>query len=203
MGLEDEQLYRDTIHQATQRLLLSSYFLELTLEPVPMWEEERNMNIARACGVVFILGLAAAVLVPAAGANQANQMTKMTFSQPVEIPGRVLPAGSYWFVVADSLSGRNIVEILSGDRSQLDATLLTVPSYRQEATGHTEIEFAERPHTRPEALMKWYYPGRLTGHEFLYPKKEEQEFAGDRKQDVMAQVGTPSGTVPLRASGQR
>ena len=163
------------------------------------------MNFARACAAVFILGLAAAVLVPAAGADESNQMTKIAFGQPVEIPGKVLPAGSYWFVLADSLSGQNIVQIFSGDWSQLDATLLTVPSYRGEATDHTEVEFAERPHSQPEALLKWYYPGRLTGHEFLYPKKEERELAGDRKQDVMAQAGTSSlnGVAPMTASGQR
>jgi hypothetical protein len=163
------------------------------------------MNLAKACAVVFTLGLAAAVFVPAAGADESNQMTKIAFSQPVEIPGKVLPAGSYWLVLADSLSGQNIVQIFSSDWSQIDATLLTVPSYRGEATNHTEVEFAERSHSQPEALLKWYYPGRLTGHEFLYPKKEEQELARDRKQDVMAQAGTssPNAATPMTASGQR
>jgi hypothetical protein len=34
--------------------------------------------------------------------------------------------------------------------------------------------------------MKWFYPGQLTGNEFLYPKQKERELAQDKQQTIMA-----------------
>jgi hypothetical protein len=137
------------------------------------------------CGVCGTI-LAFSAFLPMARADEGNQMTKLSFNQPVEIPGRVLPAGTYWFTLADSPSNRNVVKIFSNDWSKDYATLLTVPEYRAEPTDHTEIQFAERPHDKPEALLTWYYPGMLTGHEFLYSRRQENAFARDVKEDVMA-----------------
>ncbi len=138
--------------------------------------------IAMVAGIL----LAFAAFLPRARADEWNQMTKLTFNQPVEIPGRVLPAGTYWFVLANSDSNRNIVQVFSADWSREYATLLSASTYRAEPTNHTEIKFAERPHKRPEALLKWFYPGHLTGHQFLYSKRHEREFAHDAKLNVQA-----------------
>ena len=139
------------------------------------------------CGVCGILLFLSAFL-PMARADEWNQQTELSFSQPVEIPGTVLPAGTYWFVLADSQSDRNLVEIFSNDWSKEYAALQTVPEYRAESTAKTEIDFAERPHDQPEALLSWYYPGDLTGHEFLYSSRQENRFARDIKEDVVAPV---------------
>jgi len=135
------------------------------------------------CGVCGII-LAFTTFLPMARADEWNQQTKLSFSQPVEIPGGVLPAGTYWFKLADTQS-HNVVEIYSSDWSKNYATLVTVPEYRSQSTNHTEIEFAERPHDKPEALLNWYYPGTLTGHEFLYSSRQENAFARNIKEDVM------------------
>ena len=144
------------------------------------------MNIRNVSAIIFCLILACAVFLPAAHADDWNQMTKLVFNEPVEIPGGVLPAGAYWFVLQNN-SDRNIVQIFSADWSKLDATLMTAPTERWQSTDNTEIEFAERPHDKPEALLKWYFPARLTGHEFLYSVRHEREFARDGKQDVLAE----------------
>jgi hypothetical protein len=52
-----------------------------------------------------------------ARADEWNKRTVLTFSQPVEIPGRVLPAGTYTFMLADSMSDRHIVQIFNADGS--------------------------------------------------------------------------------------
>jgi hypothetical protein len=137
------------------------------------------------CGVCGIV-LAFSAFLPMARADQWNQKTELSFSQPIEIPGTVLPAGAYWFVLANTRSDRNVVEIFSSNWSQEYATLQTVPVYRDESTSHSEVEFAERPHGQPEALLSWYYPGQLTGHEFLYSSRQENRFARDIKEDVVA-----------------
>jgi hypothetical protein len=144
------------------------------------------MIIRKLSAIIFGFILACAVLLPAARADEWNQMTKLEFSQPVEIPGGVLAPGAYWFVLQNSASDRHIVQIFSADWSTVYATLLAVPSYRRQASDDTVIEFAERPHDQPEALLKWYYPGRAIGHEFLYPSRSEKELNRDNTQDLRA-----------------
>jgi hypothetical protein len=75
----------------------------------------------------------------------------------------------------------------------------TVPIPLQQSIDNTEIELAERPHQKPEALLKRYIPGRLTAHKFLYSPRHEQEFARDAKQDVVpGPLDLASGTVSTR-----
>ncbi|MGA8490223.1 MAG: hypothetical protein WB711_07360 [Terriglobales bacterium] len=145
------------------------------------------MNTRNVLAIIFCFILACAVFMPAAQADDWDQMTKLKFSEPVEIPGGILPAGSYWFVLQNNLSDRNIVQIFSADWKKLEATLITASTQRWDVSNETQIEFAERPHDKPEALLKWYYPDRITGHEFIYSARHENEFARDTKQDVDAQ----------------
>ena len=122
----------------------------------------------------------------AAHADESDQATKITFSQPVQIPGQVLPAGTYLFKLEDSDSSQNIVQIFNADRTVLYATLQTVATERREPTGFTVLALAEQGAGQPDALLKWFYPGRETGNEFVYSKQKEKELAQDRQQIVGA-----------------
>jgi hypothetical protein len=147
------------------------------------------MKTCKMLAIIFCCFLAGAVCLPAARADLWDQMTKMNFSQPVEIPGGVLPAGTYWFTLLGSNSDRDTVQIFSADWSHLYATLETIPVERRQPTDKTEIKFAERPYDQPEAILDWYYPGLVLGHEFLYPSKQQKQLAKDRQQDVIVQAG--------------
>jgi len=140
------------------------------------------MSVRKILSVAFGMILAFLAILPAAHADEWTQMTKLTFNQPVELPHVILPAGTYWFEIPRGLTDRNVVQVFSSDWSHLYATLLTVPAYRVHSTSRTEVTFAERPSSKPEALLNWYYPGRRTGHEFVYSWKKEQEFRRDPKQ---------------------
>jgi hypothetical protein len=146
------------------------------------------MEIRKILAIFSCLVFACLVLSPAARADEYDQMTKLVFSQPVEIPGRVLPAGSYWFVLENSNASRDIVQIFAGDWSKLDVTLLTVPTTREQVTDKTEVKFAERPHDQPQALLDWYYPGRTVGHEFVYSPRREREFARDMTHNLITRT---------------
>jgi len=124
-----------------------------------------------------------------AHADMTDQATRITFSQPVQIPGRVLPAGTYWFLLANISEQQNVVQIYNSDRSKLYATLETVPTERQDQSGHTVVKLAQQESSKPDALVAWFYPGETTGHEFLYSKGQEKQLAQDSQQTVMA---TPS-----------
>jgi len=120
----------------------------------------------------FLLVAAAmiAVVLPVARADQWNQKTIFRFGGPVEIPGQVLPAGTYVFKLADSASDRNIVQVFSKDEKQLYGTFLAIPDYRLKPAGKPIITFEERAAGSPEAVKAWFYPGENYGHDFVYPK---------------------------------
>src|SRR5687767_15230123 len=69
----------------------------------------------------------------------ANQDTFFTFSQSVELPGKTLPAGTYFFQLADSPSNRHIVKVMSQDRKELHATLLAIPYYSNERSEERRV----------------------------------------------------------------
>jgi len=121
-----------------------------------------------------------------AHADEFDQSTTITFSQTIQIPGQVLPAGSYLFKLADDFSNENVVQIFSADRTVLYATVRAIPTSRQKPTGDTVLAVAEPGTGQPDALLKWFYPGREVGFEFVYPKQKENELAQDRQQTVMA-----------------
>src|ERR1700758_5057127 len=108
--------------------------------------------IDRKAFVVLGLGLASLIVFSNAYANELDQSTKLTFSQSVQIPGQVLPAGTYLFLLDPTL-GSNTIRIFSQDRSKLYATLQTVPAEHLEAAKGTEITFADRGSMQPEAVV--------------------------------------------------
>ncbi|MGB9235747.1 MAG: hypothetical protein WCC04_15155 [Terriglobales bacterium] len=144
------------------------------------------MNRRRTFAVVFSLALAFGAFLPNARASEENQQMEFTFNQPLELPGVDLPAGTYWFVLADSPSNRNIMEVFSADWSTQYATLLTTSTIRQQSTDNPELQFAERHRGTPDALLKIFYPGMRTGHEFVYKEQVEARLSRDAKDDVVA-----------------
>jgi hypothetical protein len=136
--------------------------------------------------VTILFLLAFLVILPAARADQSNQATKVTFSQPVQIPGRVLPAGTYWFELPEDVYEHYLVRIYSADRTVLYATLFAANSERATATDRTVFGLAERGSAQPQAIVTWFYPGETTGHQFLYPKQVEKELASVKLVNVVA-----------------
>jgi hypothetical protein len=144
------------------------------------------MKFVKTIFAVLSLTLLAATLTPGARADEWNKRTVMTFSQPVEIPGQILPAGTYTFVLLDSPADRHIVQIFNADGSHIIATVLAINNYRLRPTGDTVVKFAERAGDNPEALKAWFYPGDNFGQEFVYPKQRAIELAVIVKEPVPA-----------------
>jgi hypothetical protein len=117
-----------------------------------------------------------------------DKKTVITFSQPVEIPGAVLPAGTYTFKLADTMSDRHIVQVFSADGSKILATFMAIPDYRLTATDETVIRFREVPSGSPEAIRAWFYPGNTVGDEFVYPKPRAVQLAKAAKAPVPATI---------------
>jgi len=136
--------------------------------------------------------LAAASIViwaPQVKADEYDKKTILTFSAPVEVPGRVLPAGTYVFKLLDSPSDRHIVQIYNKDETKPIAEILAVPDERLQPRGKTVITFDERPSASPEALRAWFYPGNTIGQEFVYPRSRAKEIARRTGQHVLSMRG--------------
>jgi hypothetical protein len=120
--------------------------------------------------MMLIVGLGVLALSPGARADEWSQRTILTFSGPVEIPGQVLPAGTYVFKLANSNSNRNIVQVFNKDENHVFGTFLAIPDYRLHTSDKTVIRFEERPAGSPPAIKAWFFPGKNYGHELVYPK---------------------------------
>jgi hypothetical protein len=139
------------------------------------------MKPFRALLSLFAVTVLGAAVLPSAQADTWSKKTVVTFSQPVEIPGKILPAGTYTFQLLDSLSDRHIVQVFNADGSQIIATILAINDYRLHSTGDTVMKFSERPGDAPDALRAWFYPGDNFGQEFVYPKVRAIQLAQTTK----------------------
>jgi hypothetical protein len=127
----------------------------------------------------------------AAYADEANEQTKITLTTPIQIPGQVLPAGTYLFQQADN-NDLNVIQIFTADRGALLATVQTVSAERLVPAGDTVITLAE-PETGDPLLVKWFYPGRTIGHEFIYSKQQERELSMAKQQTFVGNESMPRG----------
>ena len=159
------------------------------------------MKILTTIFAMVTLALLGATLAPGARADTWNKKSVMTFDQPIEIPGQILPAGTYTFVLVQSLSDRNIVRIFKADGTTVVATVLAINNYRLEITDKTVLKFAERSGDNPEALKAWFYPGDNFGQEFVYPKQRAVELAVAANEPVpaLAVDTTDLATAPVIA----
>jgi len=146
-------------------------------------------------GLNLISLFVALILMPSAHAEQWDKKTVVTFSNAVEVPGTVLPAGTYVFKIADSPSDRRIVQIFTEDQRRVLATIQAVPDYRTQPSDRPVISFQERPSGQPEALNSWFYPGDNYGVHFVYPKSTMEPTSNSDNE--VASSPEPATVAPL------
>jgi Protein of unknown function (DUF2911) len=151
---------------------------------------EQQMKFSKLSMIAGFIIAFALIFELAAHADEDNQLTTISFSEAVQIPGRILPAGTYQFVLANGTANRDVAWIFNADRTELFATIQTVPTQRARETSGTSITLAQRPSGKPDALVSWFYPGMQTGHEFIYSNQVETELAQDAKQILVGEHGT-------------
>ena len=131
------------------------------------------MNLRKTLSVLGLM-LTFTIMLPVVHADDWNQATRFTFNQPVQVPGHILPAGTYFFqLVGDN---HHLVQIFNQDRTTV-AILYSVSRERYGHRAEAAITLANRGGTQPQAIVAWFFVGETEGHEFLYPKQEEQELA--------------------------
>jgi hypothetical protein len=119
------------------------------------------------------VALLAAASVPQLRAGEQDKETIVTFSGPVEIGNRVLPAGTYVFkTLGDE---RNFVTVTSGDERHVYGIFLTQSIEAATVPTKPEVELSERSGDSPQAVHAWFYPGDNIGWEFITPKANKTE----------------------------
>jgi hypothetical protein len=123
----------------------------------------------------------------------SDKLTIFTFSQPVELPGVTLPAGTYAFKLLDSIADRSIVQVFDKDQRKLFARILAIPDYTPQPSSKTIIKFSETTPGGPKAIKEWFYPGETIGWEFVYPKKRAMELAkASRPNNLASNITQPA-----------
>lgn len=148
----------------------------------------KSVNRFKVLALMFCASIVALALPRGVMAQTWNKKTIVKISQRIEIPGvgqQFLPAGTYVFKLVDSVSSRDIVQILSEDETHVFATILTIANYRLKATDQTVMTFRERAADQPEAIRAWFYPGANWGQEFVYPKSRAVELAKVTQEPVL------------------
>jgi hypothetical protein len=125
------------------------------------------MRVDRSVLAILAVSCVGVIVPRSAAADEWNKQTVVTFSQDVEVPGKVLPAGKYVFRLADSIANRHVVQV-SDEGGRILATVLTIPAARQSATDDTRMTFDEQAAGAPLSIKKWFYPGERDGEEFVY-----------------------------------
>jgi hypothetical protein len=115
-------------------------------------------------------------------ADDWDKKTIVTFNQDVEIPGQVLPAGTYVFKLFRSSSNRSIVQVWSRGESQLLATLITIGNSYPNPSGdpYFVLDTTGTEEGYPPAIVSWFFSGSDEGRDFIYSGYSNTRIVGSQ-----------------------
>jgi hypothetical protein len=122
------------------------------------------IGVTATFGWALLLGASS----PLKAETLSDNRAMVTFDRPVEVPGKVLPPGSYVF---KSLDNSELVQVFSADEKQLFATVAVVPEDRpaQDLNDDCFVQLTRTRADAPQEVQGYFLPGRLTGFQFVYP----------------------------------
>lgn len=130
--------------------------------------------------------------------TDVQRRTKVTLSEPTEIPGTVLPAGTYTVKLQNYTQEKNIVQFLNEDETKVLATVLAIRDRRVRTDdGQTGFIYFQRLEGNPIALKSWYYANDEFGVVFAYPRSKAAVIAKATHEEVVA---TPAESNPTLES---
>jgi hypothetical protein len=116
----------------------------------------------------LLFSLTLALIALALPASADSRQATVKFDTWVEIPGMVLPGGTYLFVLADNKGAEHHVQIFDMVTRQLVAVVATDPD-QLEKPREENVRFEPRQGPfRGEAVAEWFRPGSRVGERFVY-----------------------------------
>jgi hypothetical protein len=110
--------------------------------------------------------------------DEWNRATRFTINHPFQVPNLKLDANTPYVIrLLDSPSTRSVVQIYNEDQTKMLTEFLAISAERTEPTDNTYFSFMETNPGFPMPIKQWFYPGRLIGLEFVYPKEQAAEIA--------------------------
>lgn len=157
--------------------------------------------------LIWGVSATASAQVPQSPDTPATRDVYFTFSQPVMVPNQTLPAGKYLFRIAGT--GRNVVEIYSGDKSRMIQRVMAVQAARSDSPERAELRLIESTSDAPVAIGTWWYPLQRQGWEFVYPREQALKLAKSARQPILTtaanvpaeKIDSSSDLVRLEPSG--
>jgi hypothetical protein len=122
-----------------------------------------SVTATAALGFILMTGIASPVK-----ADSPGDKAVVTFDRPVEVPGKVLPPGSYIF---KSLDNDELVQVFSADGKQLFATVSVIPEDRpaKDTDNDSLVQLGRTRADAPQEVEGFFLAGRTTGFQFVYP----------------------------------
>lgn len=154
-------------------------------------------------GIGAITALGLAIFNPVLKADQYDRKTVISISQPLEVPGVVLPPGTYVMKLFNSSSNRHIVQFMNENQNRQMALTFAVSAERIRPTGKTVLTMYEGSRDAPPAVRTWFYPGDTVGQEFLYPHHQAARIS-ERTNIAVPEIETaensPAEAGPVKAA---
>jgi len=151
----------------------------------------RFLNKRAALVTSCLIVALAFVAPPLTRSDDWNLATKFTVNHPFEVPGMVLqPNTPYVIRLLDSQATRDVVQIYNEDQTKMLSMFLTIASERMEPMDKTLFTFIETEPQYPLPIKEWFYPGRLRGREFVYPKDQALQIAQHAREPILASGST-------------
>lgn len=105
----------------------------------------------------------------AASASRADQLTYLTFSRPVSLPGVTLEPGTYAFEVATPYTASNIVLVRNRARTRAFFSAFTYRTPRPANwNAKRQVVLGEAKAGEPAPILAWYPVDSEMGFEFIY-----------------------------------
>jgi hypothetical protein len=147
------------------------------------------MKLLKSIGIGLCLTTVCVLVAPKLKADDSNEKTTVTLTQPVEVPGvgqHLLMPGTYVFKLLNSPIDRHIVEIFNQDETKILTTVLTVTNHRINATNKSVLIFNERPAGEPQALKAWFFSGQHYGEQFVWDRPKAIVLAKETHEAVLS-----------------
>ena|SRR5579884_742316 len=140
------------------------------------------------------LAVAAVILMPAnLRADDFDLKTFITVDQPFQVPGATLAPNTQYILKRldhySTTTNHHVLEVLSSD-GKVISTFFAASAERLEPTGKTVLSFYETAPGFARPVYQWFYPGRLIGYEFIYPKAEMRQITAHLIKNAPAEVQT-------------
>ena len=130
------------------------------------------MNAHRKLTLVALIATVFTILTSSAGAQVLSEKMRVSFPQPIEVPGVVLPAGTYVF---ESLESEHLNRIMSADQMHVYAVVSTIPEERLTPSEKGTVQLGESSKGTPQKVSAWFLPGPSDGSEFIYDHSKSTE----------------------------